>query len=169
MSSEALRSEIRAMVRSLLSDLAPQLAVAVGTSASDPAAKDMGDRISAAARRDGGAEIKVRIASDADLRAFAALFITCPDPVAQAAVLEGKVRLVLDNGPAAAPRHIPSPGAPAAGPGTPMIESGVLNERKVTEIAKAHKKVLLAPGVVVTPLGHDRARALGLEIVRKTP
>ncbi len=169
MSSEVLRSEIRAMVRSLLSDLTPQLEAAAGTTGSDPAAKDMGDRISAAARRDGGAEIKVRIANDADLRAFAALFITCPDPVAQAAILEGKVRLVLDKGQADTLRPMSSPAASTADPGTLMIESGLLNERKVTEIAKTHKKVVLDSGVVVTPLGHDRARALGLEIVRKTP
>ena len=167
MASDALREEIRSMVRSLLRDLAPDLAAAkTGQAGADPAASDLGERISAAARG-GGGEIKIRIASDDDLRAFAALFITCADPVAQAAVLEGKVRLVLDGAASASPGPRP-PAAPAKS-GGPTLEAGLLNERKVSELAKSHETVIVSQDVVVTPLAYDRARSCGLQIVRKVP
>ena len=165
MISKDLRDEIRSIVRGAIRDLGPQLAAAkAATAGSDPASKGLGERISEVARG-GGGQVAIRIASDADLQAFAALFITCPDPVAQAAVLEGKVRLVLDKG---TPPSVPT--SQGAGPRQSVgavIESGLLNERKVSEIAKNHKAVVLSEGVVVTPLAYDRARACGLEIVRK--
>ena len=161
MVSDDLRAEIRSAVRGAIRELLPRL---TATKGSDPAAKDLGDRISAAARGEGGT-IPVRIASDEDLHAFAALIITCPDPVAQAALLEGKVRLVLDKESGAASGSMPVHGL-AEGDG-PAIDGGVLNERKVSEIAKTHKAVVVSGDVVVTPLAYDRARACGLRIMRK--
>ena len=57
----------------------------------------------------------------------------------------------------------------AASPAGAEVAAGVVSERQVVEIAKTHRVLLVAKDVVVTPLAWDRARACGLEIVRKTP
>jgi len=155
------KADLRAMVRAALRDALPEIA---GHAAGPvgAAGEEMARRISAAAQA-GGGTITVRIDNDDDLLAFAAMFITCGDPLAQAAVMQGKVRLQLDRGaPALA---TPRPAAPAE----TAIAAGVVGERQVVEIAKTHRVLLVAKDVVVTPLARDRARACGLEIVRKAP
>ena len=161
MVSDDLREEIRNVVRGAIRDLLPEL---TASESSNPGAKDLGDRISAAARGE-GETISVRIASDEDLRAFAKLIISCPDPVAQAALLEGKVRLMLDKETATTGGST-SVSSEVHGDGA-EIDGGVLNERKISEIAKDHKVVVISGNVVVTPLAYDRARSCGLKIVRK--
>ena len=74
-------------------------------------------------------------------------------------------RLVLDKGEASSAS--PSGGNAVGHGGGAEIEAGLLNERRVNEIAKNQKVVVISEAVVVTPLAYDRARACGLEIVRK--
>lgn len=47
------------------------------------------------------------------------------------------------------------------------LESGVLTESRTLALAKFSKRVVIGSKVVVTPLARDRARAIGLEIVRQ--
>lgn len=164
------RADLRAMVRAALRDALPEIAGHGAASSADAkpaeAASDrMGERISAAART-GGGTIAVRIADDDDLLAFATMFITRGDPLAQTAIMEGKVRLHLDRG--AAPPAGPQL-QPTTSPAGAEITAGVVSERQVVEIAKAHRVLRVAKNVVITPLARDRARACGLEIVRKEP
>lgn len=97
----------------------------------------------------------VRIASDADLMAFARKVIE-----RQAAVTSGQLRFTLA-------------GSTPAGAGSPNVVSlpgaalqGVVTEQIVDRQASAGVLVL-APGAVITPLARDRARKLGLKIERR--
>ena len=45
-------------------------------------------------------------------------------------------------------------------------EQGLLNETKVTEIARTHAKLALGRRALLTPLAWDRVRSLGLQVVR---
>ena len=169
------KADLRAMVRAALRDALPEIAghaavpprATAATETGAPACEEMAGRISAAAQA-GGGTITVRIADDDDLLAFAAMFITCGDPLAQAAIMQGKVRLQLDRGTPAPTTPRPTTSHPAA-PAGAEIAAGVVSERQVVEIAKTHRVLLVAKDVVVTPLARDRARACGLEIVRKAP
>ncbi len=73
--------------------------------------------------------------------------------------------------PQPAARATPSPqgGGGDARRGSPTISAGVLTESKLTEIARSHTKIIVAPGVVVTPLARDRARELKVAIERQKP
>lgn len=160
MAADSTREQIRALVRAALRDALPQILASGGAGGGQPASEAMAAQISAAARGEGG-EIKVRMASDEDLLAFAKLFITCGDPVAQAAVLEGKVRLILESGGAAS---LPSTATPSNS--DTKLHHGVVSERQVVEAAKTQQVLRVSKETVVTPLALERARSLGLEIVR---
>ena len=47
------------------------------------------------------------------------------------------------------------------------LQTGVLTESKVLALAKNNKRVVIGNKVVLTPLAKDRARTVGLEIVRQ--
>ncbi len=47
------------------------------------------------------------------------------------------------------------------------LETGVLTESKILALAKTSKRVVISDKVVLTPLAKDRARTVGLEIVRQ--
>ncbi len=146
------------MVRAVIRELLPEMAHTKGVAIPNvPSSGAIGDRISAAARG-GGGTVKVRIASDQDLRAFASALLTCRDAAAQRALVEGTVKLALDRGP----------GSPGSRPGTARIDRGVVSEARISEIARAHATLTLGKSAVLTPLARDRARAVGLAIVRNT-
>ena len=94
----------------------------------------------------------VRIASDADLMAFARRVIE-----AQAAVTSGALRFTLAGGAAPVASLAPATGGAAL--------TGVITETTVNRHASAGR-LLLAPGAVVTPLARDRARQLNLKLER---
>jgi hypothetical protein len=58
------------------------------------------------------------------------------------------------------------PAAPAKDGDAYHWEQGLLNETKVTEIARTHAKLVLGRRALMTPLAWDRARSLGLQVVR---
>ena len=156
MDARAKAEELRGLIRSVVREVLPEAIKVKGQGSSgSPVADPLGDRISAAARGR-GATVRIRMANDEDLRALALTFITCRDPVAQRAVLEGKVRLELDRG--AAPR--------APGLGAAEVAKGVVGEAMVAEVARSHDRLVLGRAAVLTPLARDKARALGLAIVR---
>lgn len=90
----------------------------------------------------------VCIASDADLQAFIARLVA---PGAVEAVRAGTLRFSLAAG------QVAEPG------GAPM--EGVISERRLAEIS-AGTTVKLAASAVLTPMGKDAARRLGLKFER---
>jgi hypothetical protein len=109
----------------------------------------------------------VRIASDADLVAFARKVLSLAgDPVKAKDIAAGRYPFRLE---AAAQ---PAAGAPAAAPKPApasqslRVERGVVTESMLNKLPRGQTRLLLAPGVTVTPLAKDRARALGLTFER---
>jgi len=47
------------------------------------------------------------------------------------------------------------------------VEKGAVTEAMVAAAAKAGARLVLGPRAVLTPLGRDRARAAGVEIVKE--
>ncbi|MGH6930846.1 MAG: hypothetical protein ACREEE_00275 [Dongiaceae bacterium] len=60
------------------------------------------------------------------------------------------------------------PASPSSGGGTvERIDKGLVTERKLLATAKSGKNLVLAKGVVLTPLARDKARQLGVQIERE--
>lgn len=84
-------------------------------------------------------------------------------PARRAALQSGKVRFVLGS---SADR--PSAARPeAALPSSHRFERGALTERHVRAAAQAGVSIVITGRVVVTPLAKDRARAMGVTIVKE--
>ena len=117
-----------------------------------------------AAQAAGGGVEHVRLADDRDLDAFVrALARRLESPAERASVLAGRIRFTLGHGT-----------APAAGTGAPAphgdpsrVERGAVTERVVEQAAQAGGVLVLGPRAVLTPMGRDRARALGVRIERE--
>lgn len=113
----------------------------------------------------------VRIASDADLVAFARKVLSLAgDPVKAKDIAAGRYPFRLEQAPAAPqPTHAataaPAP-KPAASGQSLRIDSGVVTETMLNKLPRGLAKLVLAPGVTVTPLAKDRARSLGLTFER---
>ena len=126
--------------------------------APDPA----GNVAPAAAPAAGSAVEQVRLKDDRDLDAFVrSLARRLEHPAERAAIAAGHIRFTMTGHgtSAAAPAHATS--------GTERIERGAVTER-IIERAAAHGGVLvLGPKAVLTPMGKDRARALGVQIQRE--
>ncbi|HNB25510.1 MAG TPA: hypothetical protein PLR41_01000 [Alphaproteobacteria bacterium] len=118
----------------------------------------------------------VRIASDADLVAFARKVLSLAgDPAKAKDIAAGRYPFRLEQPVAAAPATAPRAPvgtAPAAAPKptasgqTLRIDSGVVTETMLNKLPRGLAKLVLAPGVTVTPLAKDRARTLGLTFER---
>jgi hypothetical protein len=109
----------------------------------------------------GGAVEHVRLQGDRDLDAFVrSLAKRLEHPGERAAILAGRIRFTMNAGHGAAP-------AGAAG-GAHRIERGAVTERVVERAAAAGQALVLGPKAVLTPMGRDRARALGVQIQRET-
>lgn len=164
------REEIRALVREALREALPQ-----GGARKDSQDADAGGEARLAARlRDGarsGGTVDVKVESDGDLNYFAwSLAEAAGHRELAAALANGKLRLHM---PARANGRPPSGGArgeaaPAGGQEA-RVDTGVVNETRVAQIAKTHARLALGPRAVLTPLAKDRAREVKLEIVRRKP
>jgi hypothetical protein len=98
--------------------------------------------------------------TDRDLDTFVrSLARRLEHPTERAAILAGKVRFSLSPGSGAA-------ASPASG--THRVERGAVTERIVERAAAAGHDLVLGPKAVLTPMGKDRARALGVQIQRET-
>jgi hypothetical protein len=124
----------------------------------------------AAVKRDAGppatapAEHRVRIASDADLAAFARQVLSLAnDPAARAAIANGSYRFRLEGGASGAATAAP------AGGGAARIEEGVVTETALLKLPKGTKRLQVGPNVSVTPLARDKASSLGITIERMKP
>lgn len=109
----------------------------------------------------------VRIGSDADLVAFARKVLSLAgDPAKAKEIAAGRYPFRLEvamqpvaSAPSSAPK--PTPQQPSL-----RIDSGVVTETMLNKLPRGTARLVLAPGVTVTPLAKDRARALGLTFER---
>jgi len=99
----------------------------------------------------------VRLRDDRDLDAFVrALAHRLGSPAEREAIISGRLRFTLSDAAASAP-------ASAAD----RIERGAVTERIIERAAKGGGVLRLGPRAVLTPMGRDRARALGVRIERE--
>ncbi|MBL9033790.1 MAG: hypothetical protein JNN33_03445, partial [Rhodospirillaceae bacterium] len=115
----------------------------------------------------------VRIAGDADLIAFARKVLSLAgDPAKAKDIAAGRYPFRLEQAASQAPpparaaaASAPAP-KPAASSQSLRIDSGVVTETMLNKLPRGLAKLVLAPGVTVTPLAKDRARSLGLTFER---
>ena len=109
----------------------------------------------------------VRIASDSDLVAFARKVLSlASDPAKAKDIAAGRFPFRLEQTAAAVPSAPAAALRPAASGQTLRIDSGVVTETMLNKLPRGLAKLVLAPGVTVTPLAKDRARTLGLTFER---
>jgi len=160
---------IRALVREVLAELLPANAADVaGRAGYGPA------QLSSTQGGPGGAGLAqpglahavtehvesvevVSLRSDADLAGFVMhLLHLFENPKHRDALRSGRLRFRL---------------AASAMPGSVQpsqrVEKGAVTEAMVAAAAKAGARLVLGPRAVLTPLGRDRARAAGVEIVKE--
>jgi hypothetical protein len=113
-------------------------------------------------------EERVTIAGDADLAAFARRVLSlASDPATAKEIAAGRYPFRLDRPAAQHTASSPQATTPAAQ--SHRIESGVVTESTLNKLPRGLKRLLLAPGVTVTPLAKDRARTLGVTFERIKP
>jgi hypothetical protein len=101
---------------------------------------------------------EVAIDSQADLDAFVRdLVRRLESPRDRLAIRAGKLRFALRR---------PAVGADGRPPAV-RVERGAVTERLVAEAAAAGSRLVLGPKAVLTPMGRDRARTLGVEIEKE--
>ena len=136
-------NELRALIRDVI---ATELAAAKGTA---PAASS---------------EPRVRIASDADLAAFARQVLAlAADHNARKRIEAGQYPFKLEGALAAG-----IAAAPPAG-GAARIDKGVVTESTLVKLPRGTKRLQIGPEVSVTPLARDKAGSLGITIERMKP
>jgi hypothetical protein len=183
MSAPVSHDEIRHMVRELLRDAVAGGGAEAAPPEETPAAParsaeigGLSERVRAALASGGGGGggIEIAIASDSDLNAFAQQVALCAlERDLLGAIASNRVRFRLAGGggsgggqEAAAAKQATPPAAPVKDGDAYHWEQGLLNETKVTEIARTHAKLVLGRRALMTPLAWDRARSLGLQVVR---
>jgi len=180
MSAQPSHDEIRRLVRELLRD-----AVAGGAGQAAPPEKipatplrssevgGLSERVRAALADGGG--IEIAIAGDSDLNAFAQQVALCAlERDLLGAIASNRVRFRLAGSgsqEAATDKHMAVQAAAPSSKDSDAChwEQGLLNETKVTEIARTHAKLTLGRRALMTPLAWDRARSLGLQVARMKP
>lgn len=147
--------DIRRLVREVLRDALPAI------KAMPAAAGGLAQRIRTALG--GGKQVEVTIAQDGDLNGFARdLIAAADDAELREAVRNGTVTFALARGTGANASVAQAKPAQA----THRVDKGLITETMVTEIGRSASRITIGKGVVVTPLGRDRARELKIEIVR---
>lgn len=102
----------------------------------------------------------VRIASDADLAAFARdVLRLAEDPQVRAAIQAGRHPFHLAGSVSTAP-------VTAASGQSHRIDKGVVTEAIIAKLGKGVSRLLLGPGVSITPLARDRAKARNISVER---
>jgi hypothetical protein len=179
MSTQVSHDEIRHMVRELLRDAVAAGGADVNPPQETPAARVRSGDVGGLAERvraalgSGGGGIEIAIAGDSDLNAFAQQVALCAlERDLLGAIASNRVRFRLAAGggggrqEAVLAKQASPPAAPAKDGDAYHWERGLLNETKVTEIARTHAKLVLGRRALLTPLAWDRARSLGLQVVR---
>ncbi|MEU0939922.1 hypothetical protein [Embleya sp. NPDC005971] len=106
----------------------------------------------------------VVLRDDADLASFVRLLLDlAATPGGRAALDDRRIRFRLDNGDPARTDNA----EPAQTQGVHRIERGAVGEAVVTAAAAAGQHIVAGPRAVITPLGRDTARRLGVRIDRE--
>ena len=187
MSAQPSHDEIRSLVRELLRDAVAGVSSVGGGQAAPPEETStaplrsgevggLSERVRAAlASGGGGGGIEIAIAGDSDLNAFAQQVALCAlERDLLGAIASNRVRFRLTGGGAGGGSEVamarqaqaPAAGPPAKDGDAYHWEQGLLNETKVTEIARTHAKLTLGRRALMTPLAWDRVRSLGLQVAR---
>jgi hypothetical protein len=144
---------VREVLRDVLAELLPELVAREAGTAFPP------PPVAAVHRPSGwhGAEA-VSISSDAELDAFVRrLAALCENPRDRTAIRSGELRFTLRGSASADPR----------GETVHRIEKGAVSERVVREAAATGSRLVLGPKAVLTPMGRDVARSLGVTIEKE--
>lgn len=152
MSQQVPADLMRAVIREVLQEvIAGEVGAAVAQARSTgPAAAAGGEVVTITTQAELDAAVR-RILADAS------------HPARRTALQSGKVRFVL--GSSATRSSAASPGA--GQPQEHRFERGALTERHVRAAAQAGVSITITGRVVVTPLAKDRARAMGVTIVKE--
>jgi hypothetical protein len=106
---------------------------------------------------------EVVVRDDADLGALVRRIASlCDDPVARAALREGRHGFRLTGTAGSSRAHAENSAAPVA-----RIERGAVTERAVAKAAADGVRLVLGVKAVLTPLAREKARALGVEIEKE--
>jgi hypothetical protein len=104
----------------------------------------------------------VRITSDADLAAFAKdVLRLAQDPAIRTAIESGRHPFHL----AAEPQATTSVTSATTGQ-MHRIDKGVVTETVIAKLAKSISRLVLGPGVSITPLARDKAKARNISVER---
>jgi hypothetical protein len=134
--------ELRAAVRAVLRDVLP--AAVLDTARTASSATD-------------GEEVAMR--TDADLDGFVRrLAALCADPKRRAALQQGRhgFRLAAASEPSSVAGDVV------------RIDRGAVTERTVSRAAAQGARLVLGKGAVLTPLARDKARSLGVAIMKES-
>lgn len=133
----------------------------VGELATGSVRESLAGASAAATTEDGRSRIEsVRISSDADLDAFARRLLSLfENPKTRQDLRSGRLRFQLAAlSQAAAPASVAPPH---------RVDKGAVTERQVKAAAEAGQRIVLGPRAVLTPLGREKARALGVHIEKE--
>jgi hypothetical protein len=149
---------IRALVREVLAELLPANGATVASPPPVPARPaPVQEGLAHSVREHVEAVEVVSLRTDADLAGFVLhLLHLFENPKHRDALRAGRLRFQL------AATAVPGSVQP-----THRVEKGAVTEAVVTAAAKAGARLVLGPRAVLTPLGRDRARAAGVEIVKE--
>ena len=150
---------IRALVREVLAELLPANAANVaGRAGYGPAQLGSAQPGFAHAVTEHVESVEVvSIRSDADLAGFVMhLLHLFENPKHRDALRSGRLRF-----------RLVATAMPGSVQPSHRVEKGAVTEAMVAAAAKAGARLVLGPRAVLTPLGRDRARAAGVEIVKE--
>jgi hypothetical protein len=140
---------IRALVREVLAELLPANAADVAGPAQPGLAHAVTEHVESV-------EV-VSLRSDADLAGFVMHVLHLfENPKHRDALRSGRLRF-----------RLAASAMPGAVQPSQRVEKGAVTEAMVAAAAKAGARLVLGPRAVLTPLGRDRARAAGVEIVKE--
>ena len=122
-----------------------------------------------AAPASASSEERIAITTDGDLVAFARRVLSLAgDPAKAKDIAAGRYPFRLARA-AVQQTQAPASHPTASAAQSHRIDSGVVTESTLNKLPRGLSRLLLGPGVTVTPLAKDRARALGLTFERIKP
>lgn len=159
--TDALRAMVREVLREVLPRAAAEPEDAEQSGGLSPRNR-MSSASSATQQSTPSGLRRVHVRDDRDLDALVTQVLDlAEDPDRLEELRAGRLRFALER---PEPVEHVAPGAPE-----PLeVERGAVTERLVHRAAREQRPLRIGPRAVVTPLARDRARALGVSIVRTT-